>query len=57
MATDPWLSQFSNIFPISKSGLVNGVDEAVAEARSPALEVIANYTAFQQVRALLGRAD
>jgi UDP-N-acetylmuramyl tripeptide synthase len=37
--------------------LVSGIDEAVAGAASPALEVIANYTAFQQVRALLGRAD
>jgi lipid II isoglutaminyl synthase (glutamine-hydrolysing) len=31
------------------------VDEAVDLARSPAMDVIANYTAFQQIRAVLGR--
>jgi hypothetical protein len=35
--------------------VVDSVDEAIDLARSPALEVIANYTAFQQIRALLGR--
>jgi UDP-N-acetylmuramyl tripeptide synthase len=35
--------------------IVDSVDEAIDLARSPALEVIANYTAFQQIRALLGR--
>jgi UDP-N-acetylmuramyl tripeptide synthase len=37
--------------------LVAGVDEAVDAARSPSMEVIANYTAFQQIRAVLGRTD
>jgi len=35
--------------------IVGGVDEAVDLARSPAMEVIANYTAFQQIRTVLGR--
>ena len=35
--------------------VVGNIDEAVDLARSPAMEVIANYTAFQQIRALLGR--
>jgi lipid II isoglutaminyl synthase (glutamine-hydrolysing) len=35
--------------------LVGSVDEAIDLARSPSLEVIANYTAFQQIRAVLGR--
>jgi hypothetical protein len=35
--------------------VVGSVDEAVDLARSPAMEVIANYTAFQQIRAVLGR--
>jgi UDP-N-acetylmuramyl tripeptide synthase len=35
--------------------IVGSVDEAIEQARSPALEVIANYTAFQQIRAVLGR--
>ena len=35
--------------------LVGSVDEAVDLARSPSMEVIANYTAFQQIRAVLGR--
>jgi UDP-N-acetylmuramyl tripeptide synthase len=35
--------------------LVDGVDEAVRQARAPALDVIANYTAFQQIRVALGR--
>jgi lipid II isoglutaminyl synthase (glutamine-hydrolysing) len=37
--------------------LVNDIDEAVELARSPALEVLANYTAFQQYRAVLGRTQ
>jgi len=36
--------------------LVSGIDEAVGLARAPHLEVLANYTAFQQYRAVLGRA-
>src|SRR5579875_3422485 len=36
--------------------VVSGVNEAVAAARSPSMDVIANYTAFQQLRAVLGRA-
>jgi hypothetical protein len=35
--------------------MAGGVDEAIAAARSPSMEVIANYTAFQQIRAALGR--
>jgi hypothetical protein len=35
--------------------LVSGVDDAVDRAASTAIEVIANYTAFQQIRAVLGR--
>jgi UDP-N-acetylmuramyl tripeptide synthase len=35
--------------------LVSGVDDAVDRAASTAMEVIANYTAFQQIRAVLGR--
>ena len=37
--------------------VVADVDNAVDPARSPAMEVIANYTAFQQIRALTGRTD
>src|SRR5580693_7828975 len=36
--------------------VVGSIDEAADAARSPSMEVIANYTAFQQIRALLGRA-
>ena len=35
--------------------MADGIDEAIAAAGSPSLEVIANYTAFQQIRAALGR--
>jgi UDP-N-acetylmuramyl tripeptide synthase len=37
--------------------IVATVDEAVDAARSPTMEVIANYTAFQYIRAVLGRTD
>jgi lipid II isoglutaminyl synthase (glutamine-hydrolysing) len=37
--------------------VVADVDDAVTQAHSPAMEVIANYTAFQQIRALTGRTD
>jgi lipid II isoglutaminyl synthase (glutamine-hydrolysing) len=37
--------------------MVGTVDEAVDLAHSPAMDVIANYTAFQQIRAVLGRAS
>ena len=37
--------------------IVGGVDEAVDAAHSPSMEVIANYTAFQQIRTVLGRTD
>ena len=37
--------------------LVNNIDEAVDLAGSPTLEVLANYTAFQQYRAVLGRTQ
>jgi UDP-N-acetylmuramyl tripeptide synthase len=35
--------------------VVGSVDEAIEQSRSPSMEVIANYTAFQQIRATLGR--
>jgi len=35
--------------------IVGTVDEAVDLARSPSMDVVANYTAFQQIRAVLGR--
>jgi lipid II isoglutaminyl synthase (glutamine-hydrolysing) len=35
--------------------MVANIDEAIGLARSKSLEVIANYTAFQQIRATLGR--
>jgi UDP-N-acetylmuramyl tripeptide synthase len=37
--------------------LVDGVDDAVGRVADGELDVIANYTAFQQFRAILGRAD
>ena len=37
--------------------IVGSIDEAVDLAHSQAMEVIANYTAFQQIRAVLGRMD
>jgi UDP-N-acetylmuramyl tripeptide synthase len=37
--------------------LVNDIDDAVAAAGAPSLEVLANYTAFQQYRAVLGRTQ
>ncbi len=37
--------------------LVNGIDDAVSKVEAGALDVIANYTAFQQIRATLGRAE
>jgi lipid II isoglutaminyl synthase (glutamine-hydrolysing) len=39
--------------------LVNNIDEAIDAARAvaPTLEVLANYTAFQQYRAVLGRTQ
>ncbi|HTX27401.1 MAG TPA: MurT ligase domain-containing protein [Streptosporangiaceae bacterium] len=36
--------------------IVSTVDEAVDLAHSASMDVIANYTAFQQIRAVLGRA-
>jgi len=36
--------------------LVAGVDDAIGRARGPELDVLANYTAFQQIRTMLGRA-
>ena len=35
--------------------MVGSIDEAIEQARSPSMDVIANYTAFQQIRAALGR--
>jgi UDP-N-acetylmuramyl tripeptide synthase len=37
--------------------LVEGIDDAVGRLQGSELDVIANYTAFQQIRAVLGRAD
>jgi len=37
--------------------LADGVDEAVARVPPGPLDVIANYTAFQQIRTALGRAQ
>ena len=37
--------------------LVNNIDEAIDAAGAPSLEVLANYTAFQQYRTVLGRAE
>jgi len=37
--------------------LVNDIDEAIDAAAAPSLEVLANYTAFQQYRTVLGRAQ
>ena len=36
--------------------VVGSIDEAIEQSGRPSMEVIANYTAFQQIRALLGRA-
>jgi UDP-N-acetylmuramyl tripeptide synthase len=35
--------------------IVESVDEAIDLSRSPSMEIIANYTAFQQIRAVVGR--
>ena len=35
--------------------MVGNIDEAIEQSGRPSMEVIANYTAFQQIRALLGR--
>jgi UDP-N-acetylmuramyl tripeptide synthase len=37
--------------------LVDGVDDAVARVPGSELDVIGNYTAFQQIRSILGRTD
>jgi UDP-N-acetylmuramyl tripeptide synthase len=37
--------------------LASGLDDAIARVRSASLDVIANYTAFQQIRAVLGRSE
>jgi UDP-N-acetylmuramyl tripeptide synthase len=37
--------------------LVDGIDAAVSRVAGEDLDVIGNYTAFQQIRATLGRAD
>jgi lipid II isoglutaminyl synthase (glutamine-hydrolysing) len=37
--------------------LVDGIDAAVSRVSGEELDVIGNYTAFQQIRATLGRAD
>jgi hypothetical protein len=38
-------------------GLADGVDDAVDRVPPGTLDVIANYTAFQQIRTALGRAE
>jgi lipid II isoglutaminyl synthase (glutamine-hydrolysing) len=37
--------------------LVDGTDDAIGRVPEGGLDVIANYTAFQQIRAVLGRTD
>ncbi len=37
--------------------LADGVDGAIAQVPPGPLDVIANYTAFQQIRTALGRAQ
>jgi lipid II isoglutaminyl synthase (glutamine-hydrolysing) len=37
--------------------VVTGIDDAVSRISGDELDVLANYTAFQQIRALLGRAQ
>ena len=37
--------------------LVDGIDDAVSRVDGAELDVIANYTAFQQIRATLGRTE
>jgi UDP-N-acetylmuramyl tripeptide synthase len=37
--------------------LVDGIDAAISQVTGNELDVIANYTAFQQIRVILGRAE
>jgi UDP-N-acetylmuramyl tripeptide synthase len=37
--------------------MVDSLDEAISLSRAPHLEVLANYTAFQQYRAVVGRTE
>ncbi|HUC22230.1 MAG TPA: MurT ligase domain-containing protein [Streptosporangiaceae bacterium] len=37
--------------------LVDGIDDAISQVTGSELDVIANYTAFQQIRVVLGRAE
>jgi UDP-N-acetylmuramyl tripeptide synthase len=37
--------------------LADGIDDAIGQVPEGELDVIANYTAFQQIRAVLGRTD
>jgi lipid II isoglutaminyl synthase (glutamine-hydrolysing) len=37
--------------------LASGLDDAISRARATSLDVIANYTAFQHIRGVLGRAE
>jgi UDP-N-acetylmuramyl tripeptide synthase len=37
--------------------LVDGIDDAVSQVGGSELDVIANYTAFQQIRAIVGRTE
>ena len=37
--------------------LVDGIDAAVSRVSGAELDVIANYTAFQQIRSTLGRTE
>ena len=35
----------------------DGIEDAIGQVPEGELDVIANYTAFQQIRAVLGRTD
>jgi lipid II isoglutaminyl synthase (glutamine-hydrolysing) len=37
--------------------LVDGIDDAIGRVSGGELDVIANYTAFQQIRAIVGRTE
>jgi UDP-N-acetylmuramyl tripeptide synthase len=37
--------------------LVDGLDDAIGRSRAANIDVIANYTAFQQIRTVLGRSE
>ena len=37
--------------------VVGSIDEAIEQCGHRSMEVIANYTAFQQIRTVVGRSD